>query len=110
MKKILFISSSISGDKGHSVQLAQQFIAQLPAGTFKLDVLDLNATPVPHLEMAEIAAWMTPAELTRISIRPSRLTVSSTALLASALVIPACSETAEMRSFLFMPWEPPDFC
>lgn len=62
MKQILLINSSINGDKGHSVQLAQQFIAQLPAGTFKLDVLDLNATPVPHLEMAEIAAWMTPAE------------------------------------------------
>lgn len=62
MKQILLINSSINGDKGHSVQLAQQFIAQLPAGTFKLDVLDLNATPVPHLEMAEIAAWMTPTE------------------------------------------------
>ena len=62
MKQILLINSSINGDKGHSVQLAQQFIAQLPTGTFKLDVLDLNATPVPHLEMAEIAAWMTAAE------------------------------------------------
>ncbi|MDP2713676.1 MAG: NAD(P)H-dependent oxidoreductase [Rheinheimera sp.] len=62
MKQILVINSSINGDKGHSAQLAQQFIAQLPQGGFKLDTLDLNATPVPHLEMSEIAAWMTPAE------------------------------------------------
>ena len=62
MKQILLINSSISGDKGHSVQLAEQFIAQLPKGSFKLDTLDLNLTPVPHLEMAEIAAWMTPEQ------------------------------------------------
>ena len=62
MKHILLINSSINGDKGHSAQLAQQFIAQLPKGSFKLDTLDLNATPVPHLEMTEMAAWMTPAE------------------------------------------------
>ena len=62
MKKILFISSSISGDKGHSVQLAQQFIEKLPKQSVALDTLDLNATPVPHLDMAEMAAWMTPVE------------------------------------------------
>ena len=62
MKQILLINSSINGDKGHSVQLTQQFIAQLPAGSFKLDTLDLNATPVPHLDMVEMAAWMTAVE------------------------------------------------
>lgn len=62
MKKILLINSSISGDKGHSAQLAEQFIAKLPKGGFDLDTLDLNLTPVPHLEMAEIAAWMTPEQ------------------------------------------------
>jgi FMN-dependent NADH-azoreductase len=62
MKKILLINSSISGDKGHSVQLAQQFVDQLPQANVKVDVLDLNATPLPHLEMTEISAWMTPAE------------------------------------------------
>jgi FMN-dependent NADH-azoreductase len=62
MKQILLITSSISGDKGHSNQLTQQFIAQLPQGSFTLDTLDLNQAPVPHLEMSEIAAWMTPAE------------------------------------------------
>jgi len=62
MKHILLINSSINGDKGHSAQLAQQFIDQLPKGSFQLDTLDLNATPVPHLEMAEMAAWMTPAD------------------------------------------------
>ena len=61
MKQILLINSSINGDKGHSVQLAQQFIARLPHGSYTLDTLDLNSTPTPHLEMAEIAAWMTPA-------------------------------------------------
>jgi FMN-dependent NADH-azoreductase len=62
MKQILLINSSISGDKGHSVQLAQQFVDQLPQANVKVDVLDLNATPLPHLEMTEISAWMTPAE------------------------------------------------
>lgn len=62
MKQIFLINSSINGDKGHSVQLAQQFLTELPAGSFNLDTLDLNITPVPHLEMAEIAAWMTTAE------------------------------------------------
>ncbi|GAB60325.1 FMN-dependent NADH-azoreductase [Rheinheimera nanhaiensis] len=62
MKQILLINSSINGDKGHSVQLAQQFLAQLPKGSFTLDTLDLNTDPVGHLEMAEIAAWMTPTE------------------------------------------------
>jgi FMN-dependent NADH-azoreductase len=62
MKQILLINSSINGDKGHSVQLAQQFIAQLPKGSFTLDTLDLHAAPLSHLEMNEIAAWMTPAE------------------------------------------------
>ncbi|HEX5793986.1 MAG TPA: NAD(P)H-dependent oxidoreductase [Rheinheimera sp.] len=62
MKQILFISSSINGDKGHSVQLAQQFIAQLPQGNVTVDTLDLNTNPVPHLDMSEMAAWMTPAE------------------------------------------------
>lgn len=62
MKQILLINSSINGDKGQSVQLAQQFLAQLPEGSFKLDTLDLNTDPVGHLEMAEIAAWMTPTE------------------------------------------------
>ncbi|MBZ9613623.1 FMN-dependent NADH-azoreductase [Rheinheimera maricola] len=61
MKQILLINSSINGAKGHSVQLAQQFIAGLADGaSVTVDTLDLNASPVPHLDMAEIAAWMTP--------------------------------------------------
>lgn len=62
MKKVLVINSSISGDKGHSAQLSSQFLAQLPVSQANIDVLDLNSTPVPHLDMKEIAAWMTPAE------------------------------------------------
>lgn len=62
MKQILVINSSISGDKGHSAQLAQQFLAQLPQGSFTVDPLDLSSAPIPHLAMTEMAAWMTPAE------------------------------------------------
>ena len=62
MKQLLVINSSINGDKGHSVQLTQQFLAQLPQGSFAVDSIDLNNAPLPHLGMSEIAAWMTPAE------------------------------------------------
>lgn len=62
MKQILLINSSINGENGHSVQLAQQFIAQLPQADVRLDILDLNATPLSHLDMAEVSAWMLPPE------------------------------------------------
>ena len=62
MKQLLVINSSINGDKGHSVQLAQQFLAQLPQGSFNVDTIDLNKAPLPHLDMSEMAAWMTPSD------------------------------------------------
>ncbi|MEH8020958.1 MULTISPECIES: FMN-dependent NADH-azoreductase [Rheinheimera] len=80
MKHILVINSSINGDKGHSVQLAQQFIAQLPQDRFKLDTLDLNVTPVPHLDMTEMAAWMTPVD--QRSIEQQRLAAISDDIIA----------------------------
>lgn len=64
MTNILFINSSISGENGNSTKLARHFLAQLPAGTTVTEV-DLNNDPLPHLEMAEIGAWMTePAQRT----------------------------------------------
>ncbi|WP_337881446.1 NAD(P)H-dependent oxidoreductase [Rheinheimera sp.] len=59
MAHILVINSSISGDKGQSNQLSQQFLQQLPAG-FSVDTLDVAQDSYPHLAMAEIGAWMTP--------------------------------------------------
>ena len=96
MKHILLINSSINGDKGHSAQLAQQFIAQLPKGSFKLDTLDLNATPVPHLDMTEMAAWMTPAE--QRSSEQQQLDQTSNALTAEAdSVLKANADKAASR-------------
>lgn len=61
MKKVLVVQSSVSGEKGQSAQLIEQFIAQLPAGFSRQD-LDLVSAAWPHLTMAEMAAWMTPAD------------------------------------------------
>lgn len=58
MKNILFINSSISGENGNSTKLSRHFIAQFPAGTTVTEV-NLNTDAFPHLEMAEIGAWMT---------------------------------------------------
>jgi FMN-dependent NADH-azoreductase len=59
MKNILVINSSISGANGHSTKLVQHLLAQLPQA--QVTEIDLSAKPLPHLEMAEIGAWMTPA-------------------------------------------------
>ena len=60
MKNVLVVNSSISGDNGHSTKLSKAFLAKLGSG-IKLTEIDLSAAPLPHLEMKEIAAWMTPA-------------------------------------------------
>lgn len=59
MKNILVINSSISGANGNSTKLVQHLLAQLPQ--VQVTAIDLGAKPLPHLEMAEIGAWMTPA-------------------------------------------------
>lgn len=59
MKNILVINSSISGTNGNSTKLVQHLLAQLPQA--QVTEIDLGAKPLPHLEMAEIGAWMTPA-------------------------------------------------
>lgn len=58
MAHILVINSSLSGDKGQSTQLSQQFLASLPQG-FTTQTLDLVQDSYPHLTMSEMAAWMT---------------------------------------------------
>lgn len=59
MKNVLVINSSISGTNGNSTKLVQHLLAQLPQA--QVTEIDLAAKPLPHLEMAEIGAWMTPA-------------------------------------------------
>jgi FMN-dependent NADH-azoreductase len=61
MKNVLVVQSSVSGEKGQSNQLIEQFISALPAGFNRSDV-DLVSKNYPHLAMTEIAAWMTPAD------------------------------------------------
>lgn len=61
MKTVLFINSSIRGADSQSAQLAQQFLSELPQGAYKLETIDLGKQAIPHLDMAEMAAWMTPA-------------------------------------------------
>ncbi len=56
MKKVLVVQSSVSGSKGQSNVLMEQFIAALPAG-FVRENLDLLAQNYPHLSMEEISAW-----------------------------------------------------
>lgn len=61
MKNVLVIKSSISGDHGKSNQLITHLLAQAPASSLTVTEIDLNTQPLPHLEMVEMASWMTPA-------------------------------------------------
>lgn len=61
MKNVLVIKSSISGDNGKSNQLIAHLLAQGTAANVSVTEIDLNSNPVAHLEMSEIASWMTPA-------------------------------------------------
>ncbi|MCH8536834.1 MAG: NAD(P)H-dependent oxidoreductase [Alkalimonas sp.] len=61
MKHVLVIESSISGKNGQSTQLIEAFTKNLPA-EISIDRIDLQQQPLPHLDMPEIAAWMTPAD------------------------------------------------
>ena len=62
MKNILVINSSISGSAGKSVELVQHFLAQLPQAQYSVTDIDLNASPLAHLDMKEMASWMTAAD------------------------------------------------
>ncbi|GHG68199.1 FMN-dependent NADH-azoreductase [Alishewanella longhuensis] len=61
MKNVLVIKSSISGDNGKSNQLIAHLLAQGAATNVSVTEIDLNLNPLPHLEMSEIASWMTAA-------------------------------------------------
>lgn len=61
MKNVLVIESSISGKNGQSSQLIAEFTKNL-APDVRLDRINLQQQPLPHLDMPEIAAWMTPVE------------------------------------------------
>ncbi len=61
MKNILVIKSSVSAGQGQSNQLIDFFLQQVP-GTVAVQQVDLVATPLPHLEMADLAAWNTPVD------------------------------------------------
>jgi len=84
MKKVLVVQSSVSGSKGQSNQLMEQFIAALPAG-FVRQNLDLLAENYPHLSMAEIAAWQVPAQ----SRQPEQATLAALSDEAIAQVVDA---------------------
>ena len=59
MKNILVIESSISGKNGQSSQLIAEFTSNL-AVSINIDRIDLQQQPLSHLDMVEMAAWMTP--------------------------------------------------
>jgi len=59
MKNVLVVNSSISGDNGHSNKLSKALLAKL-GNDISLTEIDLSTAPLPHLDMTEIAAWMTP--------------------------------------------------
>jgi FMN-dependent NADH-azoreductase len=59
MKNILVIKSSVSASQGQSNQVIDFFLQQVPA-TVAVQQIDLVATPLPHLEMADLVAWNTP--------------------------------------------------
>ncbi|MFZ0487065.1 MAG: NAD(P)H-dependent oxidoreductase [Arenicellales bacterium] len=64
MKRILFVKSSLNGEQGASTILARDLIAGLearhPGST--VTTLDLNDLALPHLDAAELKAWVKPVE------------------------------------------------
>lgn len=62
MKQLLYISSSIFGNEGHSTHLANRFVDNLLSrGDIELIRRDLVAEPIPHLDAERFQAFITPA-------------------------------------------------
>ncbi|WP_100641219.1 FMN-dependent NADH-azoreductase [Alteromonas facilis] len=63
MKKILVIQSSLNSSNGNSYKLAEKYINELTK-TMSVDVSTRNLadSELPHLNDAEMSAWMTPEE------------------------------------------------
>lgn len=80
MPKVLFVKSSVSGDAGQSSQLLAHFAAQLPSSV-KQQTIDVSQTPLPHLAMAEMGAWMT-ADSERSAEQQAAAALSDTAISA----------------------------
>ncbi|WP_447955962.1 FMN-dependent NADH-azoreductase [Vreelandella sp. EE7] len=62
MTRALLVTSSILGENGQSNALASHFNAQASARGVDVRVRNVVANPLPHLELAELAAWQTPAQ------------------------------------------------
>lgn len=80
MPKVLFVKSSVSGDAGQSSQLLAHFAAQLPSSV-EQQTIDVSQTPLPHLAMAEMGAWMT-ADSERSAEQQAAAALSDTAISA----------------------------
>lgn len=60
--RALLVTSSILGDNGQSNVLANRFKAQAAArGDVDVSLRDVVADALPHLDIAELGAWQTPA-------------------------------------------------
>ncbi|MGB1456516.1 FMN-dependent NADH-azoreductase [Spongiibacter marinus] len=82
MPNILYISSSLSGEQGHSSQMAQEFIAGRRAQGESINVIhrDLHAQALPHLDAQRFAALTTAPE--NRSAEQSAIAEQSDALIA----------------------------
>jgi len=61
MKNILVVQASVSAAQSHSNQLIDFFLQQVPASV-TVQQLDVTTAALPHLEMADLVAWNTPAD------------------------------------------------
>lgn len=64
MSRVLVIESSARQQGSVSRELTQQFIANWKAAnpTDQIQVRDVAANPLPHLDLTLLGGWMTPAE------------------------------------------------
>lgn len=64
MSRVLVIESSARQQGSVSRELTQQFIAQWQAANpaDQIQVRDVAANPLPHLDLTLLGGWMTPAE------------------------------------------------
>ncbi|MDH2436542.1 FMN-dependent NADH-azoreductase [Pokkaliibacter sp. MBI-7] len=64
MAKVLALYNSLMGDNGNSTQLVNLFLQKYQAQNAGSSVTkrDLVAEALPHLTLAEMGAWMTPAD------------------------------------------------
>lgn len=82
MTTLLQINSSLNGAASASTQLAEAYVARWQARhpDGRVVVRDLAAAPVPHLDAARFAAFVTPAE--QRSAEQAALVAESDALIA----------------------------